>query len=126
MQGNKAFIVVIPVLIILFPLGYSIVCPVFSQGSAGPEPFYESPDMKFGTECVEDTSYMRYHHMDLLKEIRHKAMREGIRGNVGLSDCGNGKNSCRKCHASFEGFCNRCHARVNLRIDCLGCHYYPE
>jgi len=70
-------------------------------------------------ECVEDTEYMRFRHMDLLKEMREESVREGIRGEYSLSDC-------RDCHTNRSRFCNQCHNIVNLNLDCFGCHNYPE
>jgi hypothetical protein len=107
--------VVIAVLIILFPLAFSIVSLPFSNV---PDPFLEMPDAEMGP-CVREKEYMRYHHMDLLKELREKAVREGKRGDIGLK-------SCAGCHVNRDGFCNRCHNAVSLSLDCFGCHYYPD
>jgi len=70
-------------------------------------------------DCVEETSYMRVHHMDLLKEIREEVIRDGIRGEVTLEQCA-------RCHLSKERFCDRCHQAATVVLDCFGCHYYPE
>jgi len=114
----RALIVIITVVAILFPLGYSVVSAVFSQGTQSSQPFLEKPDEKY-ENCVKDTTYMRFHHMDLLKEIRDEVMREGKRGEIGIG-------SCRECHTSREQFCDKCHDVANLYVDCFGCHYYPE
>jgi len=113
--GNRtiAIVVAVSALIILFPLGYSVVGVAFSP----PRPFLEKPDEKH-ENCVRDTSYMRFHHMDLLKELREEAVREGKGGEISV-------NSCRECHTSRKQFCNQCHNAVNLYVDCFGCHYYP-
>jgi len=68
---------------------------------------------------VRDTEYMRFHHWELLSEMRDESVRYGKRGVEGFDDC-------RVCHANRAGFCNRCHEAVNLEPDCWGCHYYPE
>lgn len=121
-NNAKIIAVAIPALIILLPLGYSVVSYVLAHGSQSSPPFIERPDKKYQS-CVKETTYMRFHHMDLLKEIREDVVREGKRGEIGLAI---GLNNCRKCHASRERFCNQCHNAVNLHLDCFGCHYYPE
>ena len=115
---TSVLIVVVPVLFILLPLGYNVVHYVLAKPPATAQPFVERPDEKYD-ECVRETSYMRFHHMDLLAEIRDQVVREGVRGELGLS-------KCRECHPNRAQFCNRCHNAVNLYPDCFGCHYYPE
>jgi hypothetical protein len=108
--------VVVPVLLILFPLGYSVVSFVFAR-SVPDAPFIERADAEYES-CVREVTYMRYHHWELLKEIREAVVRDGVRGDISL-------NSCRGCHPNRERFCNQCHQAVNLEPDCFGCHYYP-
>ena len=130
---NAKTIVTLAVVIILFPLGYSIVSSVFSMGAQSSEPFLQKVDpqvalQKVGPEladkCVLETKYPecdpRYYHMDVLKQVRDDAMRDGKRGGVSFNDC-------RGCHTSREQFCDRCHDAVNLNLDrsCFRCHYYP-
>ena len=107
--------VVILVVVILLPIGYYAIGDTVSPTA---DLFLQMPDPQY-KECVKDTKYMRFHHMDLLKEIREEAVREGIRGDISLTDC-------RKCHEDRSRFCNRCHNIVNLNLDCFGCHNYPE
>jgi hypothetical protein len=64
--------------------------------------------------------FMRFHHMDLLKEIRDEVLREGIGIEVSR-----GLERCRTCHENRERFCNACHDAVDLSPDCFDCHYYP-
>ena len=60
-NGNpKGIVAAIAIVLILFPLGYSIVRSVFAQG---PRPFIETPD----GSCVREN--MRFEHMYLLKEL---------------------------------------------------------
>ncbi len=106
------------ILIILSPLAYSLFSNVLRVGVETSQPFLERPDPKY-QECVRDTLYMRFRHMELLKEIREEFVRYGNRGEVSLQ-------SCRGCHTNREAFCNRCHNAVSLNLDCFGCHYYPE
>ena len=124
-KNTKGIVAAIAVLIILFPLGYSVVRSVFAGSTDGSGPFVEKPAQEHGTQCLLETTYevdARFHHMDLLKRIREDAVREGARGEIGLSDC---RNNCRDCHTSRERFCDRCHKAVNLHLNCVRCHYYP-
>ena len=145
-------VVAISVLLILFPLGFSVVGSAFSLVGANPEPFLEKPggnhtscfsemtppgkimkkfdknrDGKLDEEeetALRDSRYMRFHHMGILRDVR-EAVREGIRGEMTLNDCW-------ECHAnaehgtSRERFCDRCHDAVNLQLNCFGCHHDPQ
>ena len=121
-KKTTAVIVLAAAVIILFPIGYSVVSVAFP----GPDPFLDidepayQPDEK-NAACIggRDRTYMRFHHMDLLKEIRDQVVREGARAEIGLDDCW-------QCHTSRERFCNRCHNAVNLQPDCFRCHYDPK
>jgi hypothetical protein len=122
---NPKTIIPIAVVIILFPLGYSIVASVFSLGAPSSEPFLQKVDPEHGDTCVLETKFPdmdpRFFHMDVLKRVRDDAMREGKRGGVSFNDC-------RECHTQREHFCDRCHHAVNLNLDrsCFRCHYYPS
>ncbi len=117
LKSRPILIALILVLIILFPLGYSIVARAIPQGTEASELFLERPDPKH-ERCVEETIYMRFHHWELLRGIREEVVRYGKRGEIGL-------NKCRDCHTSRERFCDACHNSVSLTPDCFGCHYYP-
>jgi hypothetical protein len=82
----------------------------------------ERPDPQYEL-CAgdRDASYMRYHHWEVLTQVRDDVMRHGERGVIGLD----GLNRCRECHTSRVRFCNHCHDAVNLYPECFGCHYYP-
>jgi hypothetical protein len=110
--------VVIPIAIMVLPLIYSVTSRVFARDVPTSLPFLERPDQQYDN-CVRETEFMRFHHWELLREIREEVVRHGIRGEIKL-------DSCRECHPSREKFCNRCHNAVNLTLDCFGCHYYPE
>ena len=123
MKNNVQIIAVaVAVLIMLFPLAYSLLYPLVSQGTENLPVFLEKP----AGSCVANTAYMRYHHMDLLREVRNEAVREGVRGRMGLNDQEVTLNNCLNCHTSRERFCNQCHRAVNLRVNCFNCHYDPE
>ena len=97
-----------------------LVCALASHAAVGGagEPFLEKPDLTRGP-CIREASYMRSNHMDVLAKMRDDVVRKGVRGNVDL-------NRCRSCHVNRARFCDRCHQVVNVRVDCFGCHYYPE
>ncbi|MHC4942061.1 MAG: hypothetical protein ACYTG7_03490 [Planctomycetota bacterium] len=116
-ESGQALLASVLVVIILIPIGYSIVHGILPKGVDSAELFLERPDPKY-EKCVKDTEYMRYHHWELLRGIREEIVRYGIRGEIGLY-------GCRDCHTSREGFCNKCHDAVSLTPDCFDCHYYP-
>lgn len=108
---------VIIALVILAPLAYSVASSLFAQEAEVPAVFLEKPDPRH-KDCVRETTYMRYHHWELLRQIREEVVRYGQRGDVGL-------HKCKECHTSRERFCNQCHNEVSAYPDCYGCHYYP-
>jgi hypothetical protein len=114
---GKALLAVFLMVLILFPLGYTVVSHVLPQNIESPDVFLEPADTK-QNQCVKDTAYMRFHHWELLRGIREEVVRYGLRGEIGLKQC-------RDCHRSRERFCNRCHDAVSLSPDCFECHYYP-
>jgi hypothetical protein len=116
-EKKHIFAVVIPVVIILLPFGYSVFSGVFA-GASDIRPFLDKPDAQY-ENCVRDTEYMRFHHWELLKELRDETVRLRKRMDITVDDC-------RKCHTNRERFCNQCHEAVNLKPDCWGCHYYPD
>jgi len=123
MRINQGMVAVVAVLIILFPVGYSVLSAVVAPGQKRAGPFPETPKGKGG--CVADRTYMRFHHMELLEEVREDAVRKGIRERKGK----NGKeitlDNCMKCHGSREQACAQCHREVNLRLNCFRCHLDP-
>ena len=116
-RSGQVLLPVILVVIILIPLGYSVVGRIVAPGAEAAETFLERPDAKH-ERCVKETEYMRYHHWELLREVRKEVVRYGKRSEIGLA-------RCVDCHTSRERFCNRCHEAVSLYPDCFGCHYYP-
>lgn len=95
---------------------------------AAADPFPLVPKAAKGTQCVEDTDFMRRNHMALLSHERDGTVRQGIRG---------GKHSlaeCISCHAtkgddgqyltveSGEHFCAACHQFAAVQPDCFMCH----
>jgi hypothetical protein len=80
--------------------------------------FLEKADPRWDA-CVRETEYMRFYHMDFLKEIREDVVRSGVKGGVTLAGCGD-------CHRNRDQFCDRCHQAASVNLDCFGCHFYPE
>ncbi|MCK5126977.1 MAG: hypothetical protein KAR42_12040 [candidate division Zixibacteria bacterium] len=111
------FAALLAIIIIIYPLGYSLTDYAIANDRAEAQPFLErtAPEI---TDCVEDTIYMRYHHWELLGKIREEIVRYGKRGDVSL-------DTCKKCHTSRVKFCNKCHDAISMTPDCFGCHYYP-
>ncbi len=114
-ESRPGLLASILVLILLFPLGYSVVRGVIAQGNEPPE----RPDPQH-QRCVGDRQggEMRFHHWEYLRRIREEVVRYGNRREDGL-------NACPGCHTSRRDFCDRCHQAVNLSPDCFDCHDYP-
>lgn len=83
-----------------------------------------------GENCVEETSFMRKNHMDLLLHKRDETVHKGIRTKKhSLTECINchatpdedGKIA-RILDADSKHFCSTCHAAVALSLDCFECH----
>jgi hypothetical protein len=116
-KSRKGLVAVLAVVIIAFPLGYSVASSLLSARRVESPPLLEAPEHA-DEGCIRDIEYMRFRHMDLLTEMRDAGVRGGARREVSFSDC-------TRCHTSREGFCNRCHDAVNLHPDCFECHHYP-
>jgi hypothetical protein len=118
--GDKksAVTMAVPLVVILIPLVVSLVGFVFGQDDPDAEPFIEVSGWT-ETSCVRDARWMRFHHWELLREIRETVVRDGDRTGIRLDDC-------RHCHANRDRFCNQCHREANVNLDCFGCHYYPD
>jgi len=99
--------------LILLPVALSILRPLWA---AEPEVFLEPADERWEA-CLRDAEYMRFHHMDLLKEARADVVRAGLKGGITLAGCGD-------CHHNRDLFCDRCHEKASVSLDCWGCHYY--
>lgn len=108
--------------LITFPIWYSVISGKIAY----------TPDPEIITEekqCIESTQYMRYKHMDLLKDWRESVVREGARTYV-ASD---GKEynisltgTCMDCHSNKAEFCDQCHNYVGVKPNCWDCHIEPE
>lgn len=117
---------VVAAVILLIPVGFSLVWAVASPGTEDVQPFLEMPAGE--DECVEDTSYMRYQHFELLLALRDEVVRDGTRGEI-VRDGNVSRvtlDGCWECHTSRETFCDKCHDAVNLNLDCFRCHHDPS
>jgi hypothetical protein len=75
------------------------------------------------TTCALPKDSNRHQHMRYLKTLRDQVLREGNREQI-TGARAQGLGSCRSCHAHRERFCDRCHERASVRLDCFGCHAY--
>lgn len=116
-RRKGTLLTILPIVVVLFPLAYSMVSWVFAQGATPPQGFLDRPDAKY-EQCIKETVYMRFHHWELLRGVREEVVRYGRRGEIGLY-------RCRECHTSRARFCDQCHDAVSLTPDCFDCHYYP-
>jgi hypothetical protein len=108
--------VVVAWIVIATPLLLSL-----SRFAAGAERAPFLVPAKAGTRCVLEPWIMRTHHMSLLKERRDQVVRGGLRAQ------GHGTpllESCAQCHTNRENFCDSCHSRASVHLDCFGCHTY--
>jgi len=111
-------LLVVAAVLLLAPIGYSVVAAFFTHDSDEAQMFLEPAYDPENLGCVRDTTYMRLHHWELLTVNREKVVRYGNRDVELLQDC-------QRCHQSRARFCDRCHHAVNLYPECWGCHYYP-
>jgi hypothetical protein len=78
-----------------------------------------------GGQCVEDTAYIRTNHMQLLRDWRDEAVRDGDRIYTASDGRRHDKSlsgTCLSCHVEKEEFCDRCHDYVAATIHCWDCH----
>lgn len=112
-EKNRGTWATVFVVIVLLPVVLSLLRPLWAEE---PEVFLEEPDARW-ENCLRDLEYMRFHHMDLLKEARSDVIRNGLKGGVTLAGCG-------ECHHNRDQFCDRCHEKASVSLDCFGCHFY--
>ena len=103
-------------------LALTTFTPIFADV---PKPHIPKADAK---QCVEETSFMRRNHMDLLMHRRDETMHNGIRTRK------YSLQNCLTCHAvkdkqgefvtvkSEKHFCKSCHSYAAVKIDCFECH----
>lgn len=129
MYSKKYVIPLVIILLIIFfsPLIYNASAPGFEK---------EAPTVKNGElakpegdHCIENATWMKAWHMDLIHNLRTEAIRHqditytsedyGETYNASL-------NTCWECHESKEDFCNACHEYTGVKPYCFECHITPE
>jgi predicted CXXCH cytochrome family protein len=91
-------------------------------------PLPDIPEAVKGEQCVEETSFMRKNHMELLLHQRDETMYKGIRTKK------HSLKECFTCHVvkGSDGqpvtvkdprhFCRECHDYAAVKVDCFQCH----
>ena len=75
--------------------------------------------------CVEDTEYMRSHHMQMLDQWRDEVVRTGSTQYVSSTGQIYDKSlddTCLGCHSNAAEFCSKCHENANVELYCWDCH----
>jgi hypothetical protein len=114
---------IISIALLTFPIWYNL-----GRAAKIPEPKL-TPKAKQAKYCVEEKSYMRSSHMELLDHWRNWAVRDAKRVYVGF----NGKeydvslqNTCMDCHSNKKKFCDECHNYTDVTPYCWTCHIEPK
>lgn len=116
------YVIVIFLIIMIIPFAVNI-----GNASPAPEPSLDTPAINAMSEkvCIEDTDFMRSHHMQMLVEWRDETVRDGARQYVSTSGQVYEKSlddTCLVCHSNPEQFCDTCHTYANVEINCWDCH----
>ena len=124
-MNNKGLIIaglVIFLAVVTLPIWYSLA---FAEEVRMPE--LELPTN--ATQCIEEASWMRANHMDLLNEWRDAVVRDGEYEYTSVSEGMTGQTcsmsltgTCLSCHTSRDTFCNRCHEYAGVEPTCWDCH----
>ncbi|MFP3868354.1 MAG: sulfate reduction electron transfer complex DsrMKJOP subunit DsrJ [Desulfobacteraceae bacterium] len=80
-------------------------------------------------KCIEETSYMRNYHMQMLDDWRDQVVRDGNRDYISQSGeiyKASLQNTCLECHSNKSQFCDQCHNYVGVDPYCWGCHLTRE
>ena len=111
------------VILVTFPVWYN-----HGKAAPAPEPLL-SAKAKAAKECVEDTSYMKAEHMQILDVWRDTVVRDAKRVYVNSK----GKefemslsNTCLDCHDQKAEFCDKCHNYASVTPYCWDCHIDPK
>ncbi|MDD3581173.1 MAG: sulfate reduction electron transfer complex DsrMKJOP subunit DsrJ [Desulfobacca sp.] len=98
-----------------------------------PDPKLDTPVIQKMAEqdrkCIEDKTYMRNYHMQMLDEWRDQVVRNGNREYTSLSGkkyTASLQNTCLECHSNKSQFCDQCHNYVGVAPYCWGCHLTRE
>ena len=106
-----------------FPVWYNL-----GKASPAPEPVL-SEKAKAAKECIEEISYMKAEHMQILDVWRDTVVRDAKRVYVNRK----GKefemslsNTCLDCHVEKAQFCDKCHNYASVTPYCWDCHIDPK
>jgi len=118
--------------LVIFIVG--VTFPVwYGAGTSAPAPVLDmdTPVIKSmpNKKCVEDTAFIRAHHMKLLDAWRDEAVRDGHREYTAKDGRRFEKSltgTCLQCHSNKSAFCDRCHNYVGAKPSCFSCHIVPE
>ena len=105
--------------LVSYPVWHNLAAGVATRG---PEPVLPKTEK----QCVRPVAFMKTSHMQLLKDWRDAAIREGQREEVapdGRHFAVSLTNTClRQCHAEKAEFCDRCHNYAAVSVSCWDCH----
>jgi quinone-modifying oxidoreductase, subunit QmoC len=112
-------IVLVALALMLVPLLFTLLS--FAARPAAQTTWLEPP--RANTTCILQGEHKRYDHMKQLRALRDQVIRSGLRGQV-TGEASQGLATCRSCHAHRELFCDKCHNRASVTLDCFSCHTY--
>ncbi len=123
-DGGKIIVgIVIFLLFALFPI-YSNLGKAYETA----KPDLNTPEIMAMPvkKCVEPKEFMRAEHMKLLVQWRDMALRKGQRlyiNSRGEKYLISLQRTCLRCHSNKKDFCDRCHAKADVRPYCWDCHF---
>lgn len=106
----------------------AVAALAFASAATAATPKPDIPKAAKGEQCVEDTTFMRRNHMELLMHQRDETMHKGIRTKK------HSLKECFTCHvvkgddnkpvtvADPRHFCRECHDYAAVKVDCFQCH----
>jgi hypothetical protein len=103
--------------------------PVWYVAASGKADYRPAPVIATSdNQCVESTQYMKEYHMQLLKQWRDDAVRNG-KSTYTASDNKtydiNLTGTCLNCHSNKAEFCDSCHNYAGVAPNCWSCHNVP-
>ena len=115
-ERNYRRAVITSLLILGAPLALSVAA--YASGTQK----YAEPSAPAATSgCILAAPAMRHEHMTYLKERRDRVVRDGHRKDPNSPNL---MSTCSGCHHDKAQFCDKCHTRAAVNLDCFGCHTY--
>jgi hypothetical protein len=124
---NNRSVIVLGLAVFLIAVAYPFWSTLLS-GADVSRPVLERPVGR--TQCVEETTFMRQNHMQILDEWRIAAVRNGavrytskafkVQYEASLT------KTCLGCHKNRAAFCDRCHNYAKVTPTCWNCHNSPS